>query len=205
MYRRARSAVESRGYDFLRRECSLMTHLSDRRQFFGRIEVALVGMGGANQHPAGQHQCGQFCWPRGRKARLSPNGNGAAAQETTPPQAFSPSAVALGVGRLSFPKIISGHIGGAARPIWERRRCCQIAGLPDVTAHFYPVPGACAPDCNRLHRTQGYAAGAAHQRSASDPDTRAVACRSGAPHSSFATATPAELAGHECPWPGAGA
>jgi hypothetical protein len=42
--------------------------------------------------------------------------------------------------------------------------------------HSGPVPGACVPDCNGLHRTQECAAGAAHKRSASDPGTRTELC-----------------------------
>jgi 8-oxo-dGTP pyrophosphatase MutT (NUDIX family) len=50
------------------------------------------------------------------------------------------------VGVLSFPKIISEHIGGAVQPGSEWRQWRQIVGLLDARAHLSPMPNACALD-----------------------------------------------------------
>ncbi len=54
--------------------------------------------------------------------------------------------------RLSFPKIISGRIGGAVQPRSEWRQWRQIAGRLDARAHLSVMPSACALDCNTPHR-----------------------------------------------------
>jgi heme/copper-type cytochrome/quinol oxidase subunit 1 len=53
---------------------------------------------------------------------------------------------------LSFPKIISGRIGGAVQPGSEWRQWRQIVGLLDARAHLSVMPSACALDCNTPHK-----------------------------------------------------
>ncbi len=61
---------------------------------------------------------------------------------------------------LSFPKIISGRIGGGVQPGWGWRRWRQSVELLDVTAHLSVMPSACALDCNTPHKRKEFAAGA---------------------------------------------
>jgi hypothetical protein len=61
---------------------------------------------------------------------------------------------------LSFPKIISGRIGGAVQPGSEWRQWRQIVGLLDARAHPSVMPSACALDCNTPHKRKKFAAGA---------------------------------------------
>ena len=65
---------------------------------------------------------------------------------------------------LSFPKIISGRIGGAVQPGSEWRQWRQIVGLLDAKAHLSVMPSACALDCNTPHRRKEFAAGASRRR-----------------------------------------
>src|SRR5947209_6513016 len=67
---------------------------------------------------------------------------------------------------VSFPKIISGGIDGAARKRFGWRQWVCIVGPLDPTARPCPTPSACAPDCNTPHTKQELAGGAAHRRSA---------------------------------------
>jgi hypothetical protein len=61
---------------------------------------------------------------------------------------------------LSFPKIISGRIGGAVQPGSGWRQWRQIVGLRDVAAHLSAMPSACALDCNTPHKRKEFAASA---------------------------------------------
>jgi hypothetical protein len=65
---------------------------------------------------------------------------------------------------LSFPKIISGCIGDAARPRPEWLQWRQTVGRFDVTAHLSVMPNAYALDCNTLHRQKESGVGAPRRR-----------------------------------------
>ena len=65
---------------------------------------------------------------------------------------------------LSFPKIISGRIGGAVQPGWEWWQWRQIVGPLDAKAHLSLMPSGCALDCNTPHRRKELAAGAPRRR-----------------------------------------
>ena len=65
-----------------------------------------------------------------------------------------------GLFNLSFPKIISGRIGGAVQPGSGWRQWRQIVGLRDVAAHLSAMPSACALDCNTPHKQKEFAASA---------------------------------------------
>ena len=84
---------------------------------------------------------------------------------------------------LSFPKIISGRIGGAVQPGSEWRQWRQIVGLLDARAHLSVMPSACTRDCNTAHKRKEFVAGAPRRRSALDPGTRGAMCRSDVLHS----------------------
>ena len=72
------------------------------------------------------------------------------------------ASAGLRIGRivLSFPKIISGRIGGAVQPGSEWRQWRQIVGLLDARAHLSVMPSAGALDCNTPHKRKEFAAGA---------------------------------------------
>jgi Sigma-70 factor, region 1.1/Sigma-70 factor, region 1.2 len=110
----------------------------------------------------------------------------------------------LNEGKVSFPKIISGHNNGAARTGLGWRQWYQTAGLPDPAACLYPRPSACAPDCNTPHKKKEFVAGVPRQRSAPDRGTRAARCQSGARHMHFAMATQARSVDRGCPLPSPG-
>jgi hypothetical protein len=103
--------------------------------------------------------------------------------------------------RLSFPKIISGHIGGAVQPGLEWQGWRQSVGLLDEKAHLSVMPGACALDCNTPHRRKELAAGAPRRRSALDPGTRSAMCRSDVLHSHSATVIQERSVDRGYPWP----
>ena len=73
-------------------------------------------------------------------------------------------AVLTNPAYLSFPKIISGRIGGAVQPGSEWRQWRQIVGRLDARAHLSVMPGVCALDCNTPHRRKELAAGAPRRR-----------------------------------------
>ena len=66
--------------------------------------------------------------------------------------------------RVSFPKIISGRIGGAVQPGWKRWQWRQIVGPLDAKAHLSLIPSGCVLDCNTPHRRKELAAGAPRRR-----------------------------------------
>jgi hypothetical protein len=65
---------------------------------------------------------------------------------------------------LSFPKIISGRIGGAVQPGSEWRQWRQIVGLLDARVHLSVMPSASVLDCNTPHMRKEFAAGAPRRR-----------------------------------------
>jgi hypothetical protein len=99
---------------------------------------------------------------------------------------------------MSFPKIISGHNGGAARTRLGWRQWRRTAGLPDLGAHPCQAPSACAPHCSRPHKKKAFAAGVPRRRSAPCPGTRAAPCQSDALYTDFAKATEARSVGRGC-------
>ena len=60
---------------------------------------------------------------------------------------------------LSFPKIISGRIGGAVPPESEWRGWRQSVGPLDARAHLSVMPSACALGCNTPHKRKELTAG----------------------------------------------
>src|SRR6478735_10790796 len=64
---------------------------------------------------------------------------------------------------LSFPKIISGRIGGAVQPGWKWWQWRPIVGPLDAKAHLSLMPSGCVLDCNTPHRRKELAAGAPRQ------------------------------------------
>ncbi len=73
-------------------------------------------------------------------------------------------AVSCGAFQLSFPKIISGRIGGAVQPGSEWRQWRQIVGLLDEKARLSVMPSACALDCNTPHKWKELAADAPRRK-----------------------------------------
>ena len=65
---------------------------------------------------------------------------------------------------VSFPKIISGRIGGAVQPGSEWRQWRQIVGLLDEKARLSVMPSACALDCNTPHKWKELAADAPRRK-----------------------------------------
>src|SRR5215510_7357859 len=94
---------------------------------------------------------------------------------------------------VSLPKIISSHSDGVGRTGLAWRRLIRIAGQVGVGACPYAIRDACALRCSKSRRWQEHAANGLRQRSGRDPDSRAAASRSGAPHTRSARATSAKL------------
>src|SRR5262245_16991883 len=100
---------------------------------------------------------------------------------------------------VSLPKIISSHSDGVGRTGLAWRRLIRIAGQVGVGACPYAIRDACALRCSKSRRWQEHAANGLRQRSGRDPDSRAAASRSGAPHTRSARATSAMLGDPEFP------
>jgi hypothetical protein len=67
---------------------------------------------------------------------------------------------------LSLPKIISGRIDDAGRPIRVWQQCFQTAEWLDLAVHSCLEPDACAPRCSRPHTSRKFASDALLRRPA---------------------------------------
>src|SRR5262249_21404369 len=75
-----------------------------------------------------------------------------------------PAPPAMGLLRVSFPKIISGHTDDVGQPERGLRRPCQSVESAVRAGNLYSKPDAYAFDCSTRHRRREFSAGVPHRR-----------------------------------------